>query len=282
MKYINNRKGQNLVEFVLLLAFVAAIGLSARETGLLEATATLFEPAKEILYKIDHNRDYDLTAAVNFIEENQSYYHENGDKPGANDRNFRRGMVRSGWVDEQPPQDAEGHNKDLTLMNQLRDELGAAQWSYLNGVQKTSTGQSINSGNYIDDFKGFYWTVMELKMEDFELNSTNQKENFSKQKVLQYFYHYNEATNEGRYYVVKSQVWLSQEDVVNKVALGALGKQYSKPAGVYVKLNPDGTTSDVQVGTNLDETMGFRTLKEAKEVFEAARAENAGKLIFES
>ena len=287
MEQARNKKGQSIVEFAMLLAFVTLIGLFARDGGLLDAASSVLGPAKEILYKIDHYRSYDLNApiydAISGIVKVQDYYKEGGDNPRDNQRNFRRGMVRSGWIDDEPPKDSNGNNYNLSLINTLRDELGAAQWTYLNSVNETSTGHAINAGNYTDDFKGFYWTVRELTMDDgLTAYAHNTKNNFSNEKVLQYFYHYDENTKEGLYFVIKSHVWIEQKDVENQVALGALGKQYSKPAGVYVQMDANGTLTDVQADNNtLDKTMGFKTLQEAKTVFEAALAENNGKLVFE-
>ena len=275
---LTHQKGQGIVEFALVLAFVTVIGLAARDGGLLEAASSLLAPAEKILYKIDHYRDYDLAGPIANIESFQSFYHEGGDRPGANQRNYTRGMVRSGWIDDNPPDNTDSYNK--TLINTLRDELGAAQWTYLNGVNKNSQGNTINVGNYSNEFKGFYWTIQELTMDVFTLNSTSQKNNYSNEEVLQYFYYFDTNTNQGLYFIGKSRVWLSQEDVQNKVALGALGKQYNKPAGHYVQLNADGTTTDVPVGDTLDKTKGFSSLEKAKEVFETARAQNNGDIVF--
>ncbi len=115
MKYIKFWKGQGLVEFALVAAFVTVIGLFARDGGLQDAIKQLFDPAAKVLAAVDHLGNYDLPAAINAIKQLQQtsitdnghygYENETGKRktpdgtPIANSHNsvyYKRGMIRSG------------------------------------------------------------------------------------------------------------------------------------------------------------------------------------------
>lgn len=273
-KYLSNKNGQALVEFAIILAFVTFVGYIAK-SGLMPAAGALFIPTEKVLAEIDHRRTYDVAQAIKEIESIATHYKQGN---GANKQDYRRGMVRSGWV--------EGNAVDsqITELKRLYDEVGARQWSYLTGdgdnyykcVSYQKTYQLANgkpdlkyavhntnqdAGMYIGD-KGLYWTVQDLTESKMQLyNSYNEKHNFSKQLVLQYFY----SSWTHKYYVIKSYVWLNQGDVGNRIALAGLHQLYYKPAGYFV----EGCME------------GFETLAEAKELFEKVRLENGGSVVFD-
>ena len=264
MEQVRKKKGQSIVEFAMLLAFVTIIGLFAKDGGLQSAIESVFEPAAKILYAIDHYNFYDVQESVNTIKDlqnNTDHYNKGANAPGG--VNYIRGMMRSGWVDKYP------EDASVQKIKELADEVGATQWSYLNGYVKENGWT-----NYVDDSNtqhgidkkdvGLYWTVQELKTGDVTItpNHTNNSDTYySEQLVLQYYY----SEEEKRYYVILSHVWVEQSDLnnTNKIALGGLHKQYYKPEGKYI-----------------GNTAGYATLGEAKEVFETVRIANNYNVIF--
>lgn len=249
-----NSKGQGLVEFALLLGFVAAVfGFS--KTGLLEAAGSVFEPAAVILGAVDHHRTFDVEpgiAAVIAIQANGNYHSGNA---GANNINYERGMMRSGWVDQFPNDASEPE------IAKLYTELGATQWTIYTGVNtKNMYAMKPTKGKLYMGEKGMFWTVQELSTLGLTSFSTAESYNYSNELVLQYFY----SSYTHKYYVVKSRVWLNQRDTTNHIALGGLHVQHQKPAGYFVEGCLD----------------GFDTLLEAKQVFERVRAENGGSVVF--
>ena len=277
MKYINFRKGQVIVELAMVIAFVTIIGVFAKDGGLEDAVKQLFGPAAKVLAAVDHLGNYDLPAAVNAIKQLQQtsitdnghygYENETGKRktpdgtPIANSHNsvyYKRGMIRSGWVDKYEDDAA------LPEIKGLYDDLGASQWSYLNGSgqnyrTKVTDNLTQDAGVYIGDV-GLYWTVEDLSKHVITSYSTSEKSNYSKQLILQYFY--SEKTE--KYYVIKSYVWVNQNDVANHIALGGLHQQYKKPAGYFV----DGCTE------------GFDNFADAKELFEQVRRDNGYSVVF--
>ena len=250
MRYLN-QKGQGLVEFALLLAFCAAVfGLS--KAGLLEAAASVFEPSAVILGEVDHQRTYDVVPsieAVLSIQKNGNYQ----EQTGANHIHYNRGQIRSSWVDKHPEDAA------IPAIANLYDEVGASQWTVYNGLGGSYFKKPSTKGFYLGD-KGIFWTVQELHGKDLTPHSLKENENYSEELILEYFY----AQATGRYYVIKSHVWVNQGDTSNHIALGGFHQQYLKPPGYFV----DGCTD------------GFATLLEAKQLYERVRKENGGSVIF--
>lgn len=262
MKYINYRKGQGITEFALVLAFATFIGLLARGGGLLEAATAVLEPAAKILAGVDHHRSYDVTYAIQDIKSFQEGGHygtaNNNTGNTANGIHYKRGMIRSGWVDKN---ETDSQRQEI---KKLYDELGASQWSFLNGLGQNYRNTTLNdttqsAGMYIGDV-GLYWTVEDLSNYPITASGTQEAKNYSKQLILQYFY--SDKTN--KYYVIKNYVWVNQKDVANHIALGGLHQQYYKPAGYLV----EGCTE------------GFDTFAEAKELFERVRRNNGYSVVF--
>ena len=190
---VRNKNGQSIVEFAILLAFVVVIGLFARDGGLQDAIESVFEPAAKILYAIDHNANYDVQIPVNTIKDlqnNTNHYNQGANAPGG--VNYIRGMMRSGWVDKY------SDDASVPKIKELADEVGATQWSYLNGYVREDGWT-----NYVDDSNtqfgidkkdvGLYWTSQELKSTDLTRHpgATSTDAYYSEELVLQYFYSEN-------------------------------------------------------------------------------------------
>ena len=167
--------------------------------------------------------------------------------------NYKRGVIRSGWVDKFE------EDANRTEIKNLRDEIGASQWSYLNGIGNAYKDKPSSSGYYRGDV-GLYWTTDTLKISMLTSQSTAESSNYSKELVLQYFY----STITGKYYVIKNYAWVNQGDVGNHIALSGFHQQYNKPAGYFVEGCVD----------------GFDTLADAKELFEKIRKENGYSVVF--
>lgn len=302
-KYLSNNKGQGLVEFSVILCFVIFLGIYGKDA--MYAAGGLLNPTASILKEIDHHRTYDVVPAIGEIEsilddpEKRKNYQEGN---GANNADWRRGMMRSGWIER--IESEEDYNK-LTEIKNLADEVGAVQWSYLSGRgdnyqnQKTynwekntyeligyqSKYKKANSGNYdlmyavnnLDDNagmyigdRGLYWTVQDLtrkelkRKEVYDITGKNvtDAEMYNYSQEVVLQYFYSYYTN--KYYVIKSHVWMNNVDVGNNIAIGGLHQHYFKPAGYFV----EGCTE------------GFSTLAEAKEVFEKVRAANNYSIVF--
>ena len=259
MKYISNNKGQGLVGYAIIITFAIVAGFLTRNGGLLAATRSLFEPTKVVLAEIDHHRTHGVVPAIQEIIKLQTNGHYQV-KNSSNCVHYLRGMMRSGWVEQYE----EDYQNSPEIKN-LYDEIGARQWSYLNGLgQNYNNNKNLEkpnlmllsngkyndkAGMYIGD-QGLYWTVQDLTSYAMLLNNTAEKNNYSFQLVLQYFY----STITNRYYVIKSHVWLNQGDVANHITLGGLHQHYGKPPGYFV-----GSTD------------GYATLGEAKVVYENER-----------
>ena len=251
-RFLFSNKGQSVVEFSLILAFVAVISYGAIKTGILDSLRGLYPPAEKVLYAVDHYRSYDVPLVISDIESIQANgnYSEGG---GANRMEYTRGVIRSGWVEKFE----EDYN--LSEIKNLRDEVGATQWSYLNGVGSAYKDEPTY-GNYYRGDVGLYWTTETLRMSTLTAHSTSEGYNYSNELVLQYFY----STKTKKYYVIKNYVWVNQGDTVNHIALTGLHILSNKPSGYFV----EGCYE------------GFDTLAEAKELFERVRSENGYSVIF--
>lgn len=256
---VRNKKGQSIVEFAMLLAFVAVIGLFARDGGLLDDVGSVFDPAAYVLEKVDHYRTFDVAPSIDSvigIQTNGNYKQGNA---GANNVNYLRGMMRSSWVDKNPTDAAQPE------IANLYEELGATQWTVYTGAGSGYTANLAtlpkpNDGKIYYGDKGIMWTVQELGNAGLTPNNAQEGINYSNELVLQYFY----STVTHKYYVIKSRVWVNQRDTANGIALGGFHQQQTKPAGYFV----DGC---------LD---GFDTLLDAQKLFERVLKENGGSVVF--
>ena len=64
MNFFRKSKGQSIVEFALILGFVASISYYAIENGILDSVASLYPPAAKILRAVDHYRSYNIPVAI--------------------------------------------------------------------------------------------------------------------------------------------------------------------------------------------------------------------------
>lgn len=210
--YKNSQKGQDLVEYALMLAIIIGIGWGIySQTGVADSIKNVFGNASSLMETAKKNTGtFDMEAVLKRIQEIQTDY-----RGGPYGMDYRRGLIQSGWLKN-------GDEKDSTI-GKLASELDATMWTYYNG-----------EGRLAQDGVGLYWTTEELDSVTLTPNADTQGNNWSKETVLSYRYDPNDKQNP--YSVIKNHVWLDQPgaDGNNHKGLAQLKGEYNKPAGTIV------------------------------------------------
>ena len=214
MAYRKNQKGQDLVEYALMLAIVIGIGWGIySQTGVADSIKNVFGNASSLMETAKKNTGtLDIDAVIDRIKERETSYLDNLN----NGMDYRRGLIQSGWLKN-------GDEKDSTI-GKLASELGATMWTYYNG-----------KGRLAQDGVGLYWTT-EKNIDSTEL--TPEGRGWSKENVLSYYYDPKDKT----YSVIKNRVWLNQPGADGKThnGLAQLPGEHNKPAGE--KIGPSYST----------------------------------------
>lgn len=207
--YRKNQKGQDLVEYALMLAIIIGIGWGIyTQTGLSDSIKNVFGNASslmEMTKKQGVNLNWD--EILNRLREVQS----NGNysfNPSFS-MSYKRGMIQSGWLTDED-------KKDSTI-GQLASELGATMWSFYNGE---------NTGNLGTEGGGLYWTTEDLSSATLTHEGNNT---YSQETVLSY--RYDPST--GQYSVIENRAFVNQigrDWKVNHNALAQAPGEYGKPA----------------------------------------------------
>ena len=184
--YKNSQKGQDLVEYALMLAIIIGIGWGIySQTGVADSIKNVFGNASSLMEtakKQGTNINWEeIFQCLKEIQKNGNY-NENlmwG-------MNFRRGMIQSGWLTE--------NDKDNSTIGKLASELGATMWTFYNGENTWKLGQ---------DGGGLYWTTENLSSEKLTPEGNT---GYSKETVLSY--RYNPST--GEYSVIENRAWVNQ------------------------------------------------------------------------
>ena len=207
--YKNWQKGQDLVEYALMLAIIIGIGWGIySQTGVADSIKNVFGNASSLMETAKKNTGtLDIDAVIDRIKERQTHYLENLN----NGMNFTRGLIQSGWL-------TDDDRNDPTI-GKLASELGATMWTYYNG-----------KGRLAQDGVGLYWTT-EKDFDSAELKYEGK--GWSKQTVLSYRY----DRDTGTYSVIKNHVWLDQPGSDGKThrGLAQLKGEYNKPEGTTLK-----------------------------------------------
>ena len=207
MVYRKNQKGQDLVEYALMLAIIVGIGWGIySQTGVADSIKNVFGNASSLMETAKKNTGtFDMEAVLDRITEIQTGYRGNGN---GYDMDFKRGLIQSVWLTDV--------DKNDSTIGKLASELGATMWTYYNG-QNSKLGT---------DGGGLYWTTEK----DFDsANLTYEGKGWSKQTVLSYRYN----TNTREYSVIENRVWLNQPGADGKNTHNGLAQQpveYGKPA----------------------------------------------------
>lgn len=211
--YKNSQKGQDLVEYALMLAIIIGIGWGIySQTGVADSIKNVFGNASSLMETAKKNTGtLDIDAVIDRIKERQTHYLENLN----NGMDYTRGLIQSGWL-------TDDDRNDPTI-GKLASELDATMWTYYNGKKS-----GLESGV-------LYWTTENLDSVNLDMHANAPGKNWSEQTVLSYRYDRNDKQNP--YSVIKNHVWLDQPGSDGKThrGLAQLKGEYNKPEGTTLK-----------------------------------------------
>lgn len=203
--YKNSQKGQDLVEYALMLAIIIGIGWGIySQTGVADSIKNVFGNASSLMETAKKNTGtIDMKAIIDRIDDIQKGYHDGNLNNGMD---YRRGLIQSGWLKN-------GDETDPTI-----GKLGATMWTYYNG-QKGGLENGV-----------LYWTT-EKDFDSAELtyDANDKGKGWSKETVLSYSY----DRNTGMYSVIENRAWVNQigrDGAFNHNALAQAPSEYGKPA----------------------------------------------------
>lgn len=237
-------KGQNMVEYALMLAIVVGIGwgiydqvgLSGSIKGVFSDAGSLLEDASKA-----EKAAFDIQPSIAKLKSLYNKYNLDDGKMNAGDRNTKRGILMDTWLDDTD-------RKDIDIAK-LTSELGAKQWTYYHGE-----GPKYQNGSISEDSVGLYWSTEALS----KASLTGSPDNYSNESVLSYYY------DGSSYYVMKNRVWMDQKQYNDgQPALASKGSEYGKPAAEIV-----GSSS------------GYSTYAEAQQAYEKEKRGNDNSVVF--
>lgn len=203
--YKNSQKGQDLVEYALMLAIIIGIGWGIySQTGVADSIKNVFGNASSLMETAKKNTGtFDLKPVLKHFDEMQKKYHS------GKWFDYKRGLFSSVWLN---PEDAADDQ-----VKSLASELGATMWTYYNG-QKGGLENGV-----------LYWTTENLDSVPLTRKDNTQGNNWSQETVLSYRY----DRDTGTYSVIKNHVWLDQPgfDGQKHNGLAQLSAEYDKPEG---------------------------------------------------
>lgn len=211
--YKNSQKGQDLVEYALMLAIIIGIGWGIySQTGVADSIKNVFGNASSLMETAKKNTGtFDLKPVLKRLDDKQKGYQDGNLNNGMD---YRRGLIQSGWLTDT--------DKEDSTIGKLASELGATMWTYYNGLNTTPNKLGSDGG-------GLYWTT-----EDLSSGLTPEgKTGYSKETVLSY--RYDPST--GKYSVIKNHVWLNQigrDGAFNHNALAQEPKEFNKPPATLI------------------------------------------------
>lgn len=211
MVYRKNQKGQDLVEYALMLAIIIGIGWGIySQTGVADSIKNVFGNASSLMEtakKQGVNLNWDeIFQRLREVQSNGNYSSEDMTKG----MNYTRGMIQSGWLTED--------DKNDSTIGKLASELGATMWTYYNGWNTASYKLGPDGG-------GLYWTTEDLSSAKL---TPEGKKGYSQQTVLSY--RYDPST--GKYSVIENRAWVNQigrDGKSNHNALAQAPGEYQKP-----------------------------------------------------
>lgn len=208
--YKNSQKGQDLVEYALMLAIIIGSGWGIySQTGVADSIKNVFGNASSLMETAKKDKEpFDIKAVLDRLDQIQTSY-----LGGGYGMDYTRGLIQSGWLTDVDKQDP--------TIGKLASELGATMWTYYNG---------LNTGSYKlgPDGGGLYWTTENLDSVTLKKDSNG---NWSKETVLSYRYDPN--AKDKKYSVIENRVWLGQPgaDKQKHNGLAQLPAEYHKPEG---------------------------------------------------
>lgn len=239
-------KGQNMVEYALMLAIVVGIGWGIYDqAGLAGSIKGVFSDAGSLLEDASkaEKAAFDIQPSIEKLKSLCSNYNLGNGNMNAGDHNTNRGILMDTWLN-----DTDRNDTDIA---KLTSELGATQWTYYHG-EGPKYPNSISR-----DSVGLYWSTEDLS----NAQLTASPENYSNESVLSYYY------DGSSYYVMKNRVWMDQMQYnqQGQPGLASKGSEYGKPAAEIVG-SPN----------------GYSTYAEAQQAFKDAVSANQGSSIFKN
>lgn len=201
--YKNSQKGQDLVEYALMLAIIIGSGWGIySQTGVADSIKNVFGNASSLMETAKKNTGtFDMEAVLDRIKEIQTGY-----RGGGYGMDYTRGLIQSGWLT--------GENQNDGTIGKLASELGATMWTFYNG-----------KGRLAQDGVGLYWTTEK----DFASKKLpNDGKKLSNENVLSYYYNPKDKT----YSVIENRAWVNQighDGKSNHNALAQAPSEYQKP-----------------------------------------------------
>lgn len=237
-------KGQNMVEYALMLAIVVGIGWGIYDqAGLASSVKGIFGDAGHLISTASKGEKsaFDIQPSIETLKSLIQKYSKVGQME-AGDQNTNRGILMDGWLDAE--------DQNCSDIAKLSSELGATQWTYYHG-KGPKYPNSISSNSV-----GLYWSTEDLS----KASLTASPENYSNESVLSYYY------DGSSYYVMKNRVWMDQKQYQynhGQPGLASKGIEYGKPAAEIV-----GSPS------------GYSTYAEAQQAYEKEKIGNDNSVVF--
>ena len=239
----HSQKGQDLVEYALMLAIVIGIGWGIYDqAGLAGSIKGGFADAGGLLEHAskEEKAAFDIQPSIDKLKALYEKYNRGNGHMQAGDQNTNRGILMDTWLD-----DTDRNDTDIA---KLTSELGATQWTYYHG-KGPKYPYSISR-----DSVGLYWSTEDLS----KAQLTGASDNYSNESVLSYYY---DGSN---YYVMKNRVWMDQKQYNHgQPGLASKGSEYGKPAAEIV-----GSPS------------GYSTYAEAQQAYEKEKIGNDNSVVF--
>lgn len=209
MAYRKNQKGQDLVEYALMLAIIIGIGWGIySQTGVADSIKNVFGNASSLMETVKKDKEpFDMEAVLKRLDEIQIGYPGNG-----YGIDYKRGVFSSVWLKTEDAADDK--------VKSLASELGATMWTYYNGLNTAPNKLGPDGG-------GLYWTTEDLDSAPLTKDANGK---WSKETVLSYRY----DTKTGKYSVIENRVWLNEPGADGQNThhgLAQLPVEYYKPAG---------------------------------------------------
>ena len=139
--YKNSQKGQDLVEYALMLAIIIGIGWGIySQTGVADSIKNVFGNASSLMETAKKNTGtFNIDPVLKHLDDMQKEYQ---DRNSNNGMDYTRGLIQSSWL-------TDDDRNDPTI-GKLASELGATMWTYYNGKKS-----GLESGV-------LYWTTENL------------------------------------------------------------------------------------------------------------------------
>ena len=208
--YKKSQKGQDLVEYALMLAIIIGIGWGIySQTGVADSIKNVFGNASSLMETAKKNTGtFNIDPVLKHLDDKQKGYKDGNLKNGMD---YTRGLIQSSWLKDDDRNDP--------TIGKLASELGATMWTYYNG-KKSGLESDV-----------LYWTTeKDFDSAPLTKDANARGDGWSEQTVLSYRY----DKNTGMYSVIENRAWLNQlgyDRQKTHNGLAQLSAEYDKPKG---------------------------------------------------